>query len=195
MPELSAFTLLMLFYVLLVIEFFVPSGGIIGIAAAVAAIGSITVGFTQSFMTGLTYMGVVTFTTPILFVGMVRIWPKTALGKQMLNRRPGQIDSGAVERTTASGRPFSSLMGETGIAVSDLLPSGVVQIAGDKVDVVCVSGAVNSGDRVRVVEVESGRVRVQKINEEDFNIDSKTENSAESDEGPNHNTFDLERFE
>ena len=52
MPLQYAIGLLILFYILLVGEFFLPTGGLMGVAAVVSAIAAIAVAFTHSTTAG-----------------------------------------------------------------------------------------------------------------------------------------------
>ena len=70
-------------------------------------------------------------------------------------------------------RPFSSskthppadtashLLHQTGIALSPLLPGGIAEIGGRRIDVVSEGGAIDRGRTVRVIAVEGARVVVR----------------------------------
>src|SRR6056297_2721373 len=161
MPEFYSIGLLVLFYALLVAEFFVPSGGLLGVAAAGSAIASIAVGFTHSFAMGSTMMVIIVFSTPLVLGGLVRLWPVTPMGRKILNRRPGQLTDAKQARRTLGGRSLDELTGRIGTAQSDMLPSGRIQIDDDKLDAVSIGGAINRSENVIVVGVTAGRIRVR----------------------------------
>jgi len=167
MPQYYSFGLLLLFYGLVMMEFFVPSGGLLGVGAALCGISCIVVAFTHSYALGLTFLAIIVFTTPVLFAGLVRIWPRTRLGQQMLNRRVGELASPGQGRITASGVPYADLVGRTGTAATPLLPSGRVLVGDDKLDVISISGPVGRGQSVRIVDVTGGHVRVRQVEQDE----------------------------
>jgi membrane-bound serine protease (ClpP class) len=60
-----------------------------------------------------------------------------------------------VESAPASGAAAeASLVGATGVALSDLRPSGVAEIGGRRVDVVTAGGYVAAGEPIEVVRDE-----------------------------------------
>lgn len=57
---------------------------------------------------------------------------------------------------------YEHLIGKTGTATTDLLPSGRAEIDGEPVDVICQGELVERGDRVTVVEAHANRVIVKR---------------------------------
>lgn len=55
------------------------------------------------------------------------------------------------------------LQGLEGIALTPLRPSGTVEIAGERVDVVTSGEFISSGKQVKVVKVEGTRVVVSEV--------------------------------
>ena len=121
MPLLYTIGLLLIFYVLLVVEFLLPTGGLLGVGAGVAAITAIIIAFTHSSTAGLAVIVVVVASTPMVLLFMIRLWPHTPIGRRMLNRRPGELapDQG---RMMPDGTPVGELVGRMGTAQTDLLP-------------------------------------------------------------------------
>lgn len=165
--------LLVLFYFLLIIEFLLPSGGMLGAAAAATLIASIVLAFTHSVVGGVAILVIAFATAPLVFLGMVKIWPHTPIGKRMLNRRPGEVTTAAPERTTASGTPLQELVGRIGIAKTDLLPSGLVSIDTQKLDAVSTGMPIDAGSRVIVTSIEAAKIHVRAAREDD--TDKKTD--------------------
>ncbi len=184
MPLPYAIVLLLLFYFLLVIEFFLPSGGLLGAAAVAALIAAIVVAFSYSIVAGVTMLIVALATTPVVFLGMVKLWPHTPIGRRMLNRRPGEVFDPMPRRTTASGTPLDELVGRTGFAMTDLLPSGMVTIDGQKLDVVSTGMAIDKGSRVIVTNVDAGKIHVRAAIQDDLVEESDVPQSPPSLEEP-----------
>ena len=89
--------ILFLSVALLVLEMFIPSGGILGFLSVVALIASIVVAFHNGgidFGTGFLIVTTVVF--PTMIVLAMRWWPQTPIGRRILNR-PGALQT--VEQT------------------------------------------------------------------------------------------------
>lgn len=153
---------LLVFALLCVVaEFLVPSAGLIGIAAAISFIAAILVAFGESNSLGMTFLGISLISLPVLVAAMVRIWPRTPVGRRMLNlpleeseRRPRGEDPRMAE--------LRALVGRVGIARTDLLPSGLIEIEGRRYDAVAPGAAIDRGAAVEVFNVETGKIRVRR---------------------------------
>ncbi len=162
MPPLASILWLVLFYVLLLVEFFVPSAGIIGVAAAIVAVIAVATALMQSVSAGLTMFASIAATTPVVLFAMIHVWPKTAVGRRILNRQPGQLTrSTAPERTLPDGRPLAELEQRIGIAVTDLLPAGRIQMEGHRLDAISIGVAIDRGTRIIVTKIEAGKIQVR----------------------------------
>jgi membrane-bound ClpP family serine protease len=168
MTLVYAAALFVLCYALVAIEFFIPTGGVIGLGAAATAIAAVVIAFTHSFHAGVTMIGLFLVTTPVAMTSLVRVWPRTAMGQRMLNRRPGQVDPGAAPRITTRGTPLQELVGQLGVAKSDLLPAGLVLVAGEKLDAVSEGVAIDNGTPIIVTRIQGRRVRVRPASEREL---------------------------
>lgn len=167
MSLLYVVLLLVLFYLLLVAEFLLPTSGFLAIAAVAALVAAVVIAFGQSTSAGLTTLGAVTITTPLVLMSLVKWWPHTPIGRRMLNRRPGEIfpESG---RKTPRGIPLVELVGQQATAKTDLLPAGLIQIGGERVDAVSIGMPIDAGTLVVVTSVQAGKVRVRPASEADL---------------------------
>jgi len=98
----------------------------------------------------------------VVLVGAVVVL--TALGwiaKRTLGRRLVLADSIATSASPGAGTPPS--VGEEGVAVSLLRPSGIAQVGGHRLDVTCTGEFVEPGTRIRVALVEGNRIVVEKV--------------------------------
>ena len=168
MPSVYSSALVVLYVALVVAEFFVPSGGLLGAAAAVAAITALIIGFTHSVSFGLTILTVLLVITPVMFVLMVRLWPKTVIGRHMLNRPQESGVAPSVGPTTLDGVALQDLVGRYGTARTDLLPSGQVVIEGHKANAVSNGQPVDAGTPVKVLKVQASQVQVRVATEEEW---------------------------
>lgn len=167
MTLLYAILLLVAFYLLLTAEFFLPSGGFLGVAAFAALIASAVIAFGQSTTAGLLVLGIALTTTPLMIFGLLQLWPHTPIGRRMLNRRPGETAAQPSVRTTSRGTPLDQLVGRIGTAKTDLLPSGMIAVDSDKVDAISLGMAIDQGQKVIVTSVEAGKVHVRPATDQD----------------------------
>jgi membrane-bound ClpP family serine protease len=161
MTLLYAILLLITFYLLLIAEVLLPSGGLLGIAAGASWVAAVTIAFAHSTTAGGAMLVATLLTTPILIWGLLRAWPHTPIGRRMLNRRPGQVASLPPRRTTTQGVPLVQLIGRIGVAKTHLLPSGMIVIDGDRIDAVSLGMPIDAGDQVIVTNVVAGKVQVR----------------------------------
>ena len=157
-PLTWAILLLIAGCALLVIEMFIPSGGIISICSGVAIIASMVMAFRQGSTTGLSFMLLTVVAVPSTLGLAIKYWPLTPMGKAFL----GEL------KTTAELKPEDTrreLVGKLGIAKSKMLPSGSVQIEGKYIDAISQGAAIDIGQAVVVVEVRANRVVVRPADE------------------------------
>ena len=161
MSLIHAVGMLLLFLVLLALELFIPSGGVLGIAAAAALIAAIIIGFMHSLSAGASILVGSAIVVPILVSAGLRIWPKTAIGRRMLT-----LDSEANElREEASRAEREAIIGKTGMAKTNLLPNGLIEIDGVRLDAISTGAAIDIGTAIEVVSVTGGKIRVRPCQE------------------------------
>ena len=126
-----AFLLLAIGLFVVVLELFLPSGGMLGIFASALIITSIVLGFMDGLKSGALILLITVIALPALLGAMVKIWPHTPLGKMILLKdlKPEDV---LPNRRHAERR--ASLEGQLGVAKTKMLPSGTVVINGEKYD-------------------------------------------------------------
>ena len=157
----EAFYIIILFVLtagLIVLELFIPSQGILSIAAAVCLIYGIVRCFLVSPWLGFVVTVVAVVTLPVFIVAMVRIWPNTWIGKRVAIRKAQRSEPG--ESIPDAGK-LDKLLGESGRSLTDLRPVGVVMFGADRIDCVAETGGIKKGSEVRVIRVEGVRVVVR----------------------------------
>ncbi len=158
-PDLAwAILLMVLGCMLVVLEVFIPSGGLISILSAVAFIASIVIASWESPttgpVTGLIFAAVTVLLVPTLLAVAFKYWPRTRMGKAFLGDVPKEDE-------VLPEDPRRALMGRVGVARSKMLPSGAVEIDGQMVDAVTQGQAIEPGTYVVVIEVRANRVVVR----------------------------------
>lgn len=156
-----AIVLYLICLLLIVAEFFVPSGGLIAAGAVLCGTASIVVGFLHSVRLGVSMIVALVLTVPAVFALLVRVWPLTRIGQQILNRRPGELAKPSRQRVTPRGTSLAELVGRVGIAKTDLLPAGLVIVDGEKLDAITTGMAIDAGSPVIVTSLQGNRIHVR----------------------------------
>jgi membrane-bound ClpP family serine protease len=158
MTLLHAAGLLLLFFLLLVLELFLPSGGLLGVAAIAALIAAIVVGFLHSLTAGGLILITTAFLLPLVVSIGLRVWPRTPLGRRMLNVDPDESSNRRQEQDALR----TQWIGKVGVARMDLLPNGVIDVAGSRLDAVSLAGVIDRGANVEIVNVVAGKIQVRR---------------------------------
>jgi len=162
-PLLWGFGLLAAALLLVVIELFVPSGGVIAITSGVSAIAGVVFLFKAGPTWGLIGILVVLILGPTALGFGLKIWPHTPIGRRMLGAKtPEEIEREHVE-TLREREKLAALVGQEGVVLTDLRPVGVVEIGGRRHDALSESSLVRAGSRVRVTAAEPNQVRVRAV--------------------------------
>lgn len=165
-------SLLILALLLIFLEIFVPSGGILAVMASAAVVASVAVAFSVSVWAGTMILLIDIVVVPLAIVGAIRWWPHTPLGKLMLIRRPESEDE--VLPDTEEYRLRDTMVGKRGLAKTALLPSGDITIDQRVYDAVSDGMAIEAGTPIVVVAVRTQRIVVRPLSEKE---------RAEQDEG------------
>jgi membrane-bound serine protease (ClpP class) len=158
-PLVWSALLLLLGLMLVIVEVFVPSGGVLGFLA----IGSLMSGIIMAFYhsgaeIGFLFLTLTAVAVPTVLVIAFRWWPKTPMGRRLLLEVP---TSEEVLPDTPERRTLRQLVGKLGVAKTVMLPSGAVSIAGQTIDALSEGTPIEAGQRVRVIEVRGNRVVVR----------------------------------
>ncbi len=152
---------------IMVIEVFVPSAGILAIVSGICAVGGCVAFFRHSTEAGLLSALFLVLAVPTLLWAMIKYYPHTPIGRRMfLGSPPGEEDSG-VQRYQESKRQAqqqaAQLVGAEGVAVTDLHPIGIVKIEGERLQALAETGIIEADTRVKVIAVAGSEVRVRPI--------------------------------
>ena len=156
--------LLALGLALVLLEVFVPSGGVLGILSALCVVAAIALAFFQGPYVGLAVMALTLVALPAVVALGLRLWPSTAIGRRILLTIPSGDELVPDDETL---QRFRRLVGKRGVAQSLMLPSGAVLIEGRSYNASAPGLAIEPGTPVRVVEVHGARIVVRPIDDED----------------------------
>ena len=68
-----------------------------------------------------------------------------------------------IDPASQHDRELQSLIGEVGRTVTPLLPSGIIEVEGRRIDTIAEGMGIEPGTLVRVVDVRGNRVIVRKL--------------------------------
>jgi len=150
-PVLTAMLLVVAAMVLAFLEILTPSFGLL-------AVGAICMGFSYASWLGYTMVVSAVVLGPVYVTFLVRLLPKTPLGKRMfLSRAPDATGHGTPQAGT-----YDEVIGRTGTAVTLLRPGGMVQIADKRLPAHAETGVIEKDTPIVVVGADSMNVIVRK---------------------------------
>jgi membrane-bound serine protease (ClpP class) len=156
-PGLLDVVLLLGGVVLIAVELFVIPGfgafGVLGLAALAWGIARIFQG------DALTMLGYTTILGGAMLGLALWLLPNSRLARPLT--LSARLAPASGEATLEVPHPLRDLLGQTGVALTDLRPAGVVEIDQRRVDVVSEGSYVARGSRVEVVRIEGNRVTVR----------------------------------
>ncbi len=146
---------------LLVVELFVPSGGIISITSAVVAIAGVVCLWRYDAMAGLGGALSVMVLGPLFIAFMIKIWPHTPMGRRLINA-PTEEEVMALRHDEEQQRNQRlALIGREGKVVTDLRPIGLVEVDGQRYEVLSETHFVPAGSRVKVTQADLSQIKVR----------------------------------
>jgi membrane-bound serine protease (ClpP class) len=149
--------------VLLLLELLVFPGfgiaGILGIAALVIAVVRIFPNDNQwAYVLGYTAIF-----GAVLLVGLFWFLPNSPLFKRFALMTRLDNQPGATPLQGHQVASYDYLLGQTGVAATDLRPAGIATLAGERVDVVTEGDFIPNGTPIIVMRVDGNRVVVRRV--------------------------------
>lgn len=158
MTTFYVFGLLALGLVLITLEVFIPSLGMLGILAAASIIGGgVLACIEDPGGLFLAYIIISFVLIPTIILTALKMFPKTPLGKHFTVGGPtfNPQEARAVEEGLEG---LNGLEGET---YTQLHPTGIARINNRRVDVVTRGEIIEKDTAIRVVKIEGNRVVVE----------------------------------
>lgn len=147
--------------VLLAIEIFVTPGfGITGIGGIIAILASIYYLF-PNFDIAITAVAVILLLSTTGFIVMLKLFGSSRLWKRLSLRESQTKEAGYMAQSDKK-----DLTGKTGVAITPLRPAGIVEIEGERIDVVSEGGFIDKGEEVIVQKNAGNRIVVKRTKEE-----------------------------
>lgn len=153
---------------MLVLELFVPSGGLIGVIAGILAIASVVSFFRYDPMWGGVAAGTYIVLTPFVIYFMFKLFISSPMGKRVILGGQSEISSeetGVASEMDRSSRnaALRELIGADGQTATDLRPVGIVVIAGERIDALAENGVIDANTPVRVTDVYDNQIKVRAV--------------------------------
>lgn len=143
--------------ILLVIEAIVPGFGLPGISGiilvvlgAILAMGSVT----QALMS----VSVAIIITTLITLLLIKRGSKSPIFDKIILDIQHKEEEGYV-----SAKPKDEYLGKEGIAVTELRPSGIIEIDGRRLDALSSGNFIQKNTRVKVIKVEGSKIIVRRI--------------------------------
>ena len=174
-----ALGLLGLAIVLLILELFLPTAGVLSVLTGVSAVASIASMFAYDVTWGAVYLAILCAGSPIVLVLVFKVWSKTPLARRMVLKEDADgtrhpVEEGDDARTNPSigatgsaarstAQQLALLVGHSGIAATTLRPVGFIRIDGARIEGVAESGFIAQGAAVKVIDALEGQLRVREV--------------------------------
>lgn len=143
----------------MVLEVFVPSGGVLGFLSVIAIGAAIVTAFVeQGPAFGLAVLGVAFVAVPAVLAAAFRVFPETPLGRRVLPPPPGPDE---VRPQAERRRRLEPLVGRRGRASGELVPWGTVEVDGIACEAVSEAGPIAAGAAIEVVRLDAAALVVR----------------------------------
>lgn len=138
--------------VLMVAELLLPTHGLLGVAAIACFAAVIGICFAIHRWLGVGVLAGAVLLSPLIGAMMLAAWQKSPIGKRLtLTTTVGEPDRAAV------------MIGQTGVAVSELRPTGECEFGEHRLQATSDSGLIHAGTRVRVIAFANGVATVRPL--------------------------------
>lgn len=153
------------------LDLFIPSGGILLVMAALAAIACVLFGFRSGQSGGMLMLMLVLGSVPAFAFTAIKIWPNTPIGRRIILQTPSSVGEAYAQATLTdvaklegqddfealqSAQPtlqqeLAELVGCVFTADAPLMPSGSIRIGTRQYNVVAESGYIEAGQNFEVI--------------------------------------------
>ena len=143
---------------LIVAEVFVPSGGLIGMAALGAVVGAVAIFFNHSIVAGWIGIAIGIVMIPAVVIVAYRIFPKTRFGKNAILSPPKREKGDAI----VDSDMLAKMIGKKAIVLSPLRPVGLCEIDGQRIGCIAENGYIEKNCTVVVIQVSAAQLVVRR---------------------------------
>jgi len=148
---------------LLVLEIFIPSAGVISFIAAGCGIAGVVSLFLYDTTWGVAGLLTLLITGPGVFFWGLSIWRHTPLGRKLIGDTDEETALAQRQAEEKAKLEQQRMVGQEGVAATDLRPVGVVIINGQRYDALSEMSLIAAGTKVKVTIVEGNQIKVRAI--------------------------------
>ncbi len=164
--DFFAILLLLVGFVLIVAEVFLPSGGMILILCTISFVASLWCAVNAWYGTHPvafgSYVTSLVVLIPTVVIGAFQVFPKTPFGRQMMSAPSlEEVTPHAEER-----QHLAELIGRIGEATTPMMPGGLVSVDSERLHAFTEGVMIERGTPVEIIEVRGTRVVVREASEE-----------------------------
>ncbi len=135
------------------LEILLPTGGLLGLFATIAALLAILTLFQISNTAGFLGILITLVVSPLIFAGALKIWPHTPIGKMLTLKSP--------KKNTPQKPPHQTPpLHAQGKTLTPLQPVGTCLINEQKYTCIAQAGAIDPGQAITVVSTEGLNIKV-----------------------------------
>jgi membrane-bound ClpP family serine protease len=155
--------LLAMAMLLIVVEAFIPSGGVIGAVALIVAIGGIVALFKSDTRWGVAGMLVTVVLGPMVFFFALSMLPSTPFGRRLIGAPSDEEIARREEAERAQQERYHAMVGLEGVAITELRPVGEAKFGSERYEVLAEGGLIEAGTPVRITRAEPSMIKVRAV--------------------------------
>jgi membrane-bound serine protease (ClpP class) len=141
------------------LEFFIPSSGLIGLLSLFLILCAIIMAFYHGGLSrGFTFIMVAAVCVPAILCFGFYWLPRTSIGKQLLGEVPTNEE---FLSDVATRRNQRNLIGAIGRSITPILPSGSIEIDGQTLDVTSQGMPIEANSLVQIVDIQGTGIIVR----------------------------------
>jgi membrane-bound ClpP family serine protease len=153
------FICLTLALLLFFLEIFIPSGGVLSVAAAVSAIVGVVLFYLESSTWGLVSAIITIISIPFLVGMAMKIMPDTPIARLLILKSNEEKQDTGQQQTDEE--KATKMIGAQGKALTDLRPVGKCLINGQRHQCLAMGGLIRQGALVRVISSDGMQIKVR----------------------------------
>jgi len=151
------------------LEIFIPTGGVLGILAAVAVAASVAAFFRYEPLWGGISLGIYLILAPFAAYFGIKFWSHSPITRSLILdgddpsflQEPDEAMASSEQERRRRLDSMEALVGVEGRTVTALRPVGVVLIDGRRIDALAEFGIIDAGTHIEVVQVLDNQVKVR----------------------------------
>ncbi len=156
----ACIALLVVGFIAIFIELFVPAGGLIGLGGFACMVAAVVFAYKDhGTLAGTAMMLATVIGTPAAILVGLKIFPRTYVGKKLILTSTQDPKTGFTSYTTEK---YADLLGAEGVTLTTLRPSGMARINDQKYSVVTDGELIKSKAEIKVIATEGSRIVVRR---------------------------------